>query len=97
MAEAFVKTIKRDYARVAIRPDAASVLHRLDGWFEHYNNIHPHKALGYRSPREFRKERVTTENAVGAVRRPDESSMSADAIRSGPSAAHQRGGAQRQP
>ncbi|WP_426232134.1 integrase core domain-containing protein, partial [Pararhizobium sp. DWP3-4] len=22
-------------------------------WFEHYNTLHPHKALGYRSPREF--------------------------------------------
>jgi len=75
MAEAFVKTIKRDYARGAIRPDAASVLHQLDDWFEHYNNIHPHKALGYRSPREFREQLVkeTTDNAVGAVRRPDES------------------------
>jgi hypothetical protein len=45
MAEAFVKTIKRDYARVSRRPDAASVLRQLDCWFEHYNNTHPHKAL----------------------------------------------------
>ena len=36
MAEAFVKTLKRDYARVSPRPDAASVLRQLDGWFEHY-------------------------------------------------------------
>jgi putative transposase len=80
MAEAFVKTIKRDYARVAVRSDAASVLRQLVSWFEHYNNIHPHKALGYRSPREFRKQLVeTTENAVGARRRPDESTMSSDA------------------
>jgi putative transposase len=86
MAEAFVKTIKRDYARVAVRSDAASVLRQLDFWFEHYNNIHPHKALGYRSPREFREQLVkqTTENAVGAVRRPDESTMSSDAIGSRP-------------
>src|ERR1700746_1151636 len=37
-----------------------------------YNAMHPHKALGYCSPREFRKQFVdeTTENAVGAVRRP---------------------------
>jgi putative transposase len=54
MAEAFVKTIKRDYARVSERPDAASVLGQLDSWFEHYNSVHPHKALGYRAPREFR-------------------------------------------
>ncbi len=41
MAEAFVKTLKRDYARVNPRPDAASVLRQLDGWFEHYNAVHP--------------------------------------------------------
>lgn len=90
MAEAFVKTIKRDYARVAARPDAASVLHQLDAWFDHYNSVHPHKALGYRSPREFRKQWIekTTENAVGARRRPDESTTSTDAIGSSPSAVH---------
>jgi putative transposase len=90
MAEAFVKTIKRDYARVAARPDAASVLRQLDAWFDHYNTVHPHKALGYRSPREFRKQWVdkTTENAVGARRRPNDSSMSAEVIGSSPSAAH---------
>ena len=89
MAEAFVKTFKRDYARVSPRPDAASVLRRLDGWFEHYNTVHPHKALGYRSPREFRKQlEDTTEITVGAVRRPHECSMSADAVGSRPSAAH---------
>ena len=56
MAEAFVKTFKRDYARVNPRPDAASVLRRLESWFDHYNTVHPHKSLGYRSPREFRAE-----------------------------------------
>jgi hypothetical protein len=46
----------------------------------------PHKALGYRSPREFREEFVDepTENAVGAVRRPHEGSKSADVIGSRP-------------
>jgi transposase InsO family protein len=41
MAEAFVKLIKRDYARVSAKPDAASVLRQLDSWFEHYNTVHP--------------------------------------------------------
>ena len=43
MAEAFVKTFKRDYARVSPRPNAASVLRQLDGWFEHYKpaSLHP--------------------------------------------------------
>jgi len=53
MAEAFVRTIKRDYARVSSCPDARSVMAALPGWFAHYNQLHPHRALGYRSPREF--------------------------------------------
>jgi putative transposase len=83
MAEAFVKTLKRDYARVNPCRDAATVLRQLDGWFEHYNTVHPHKALGHRSPREFRKQMVegATENAVGARRRAHGSStLSAEAM-----------------
>ena len=53
MAEAFVKTFKRDYASVGRRDDPAVVLSQLPKWFEHYNEVHPHKALRYRSPREF--------------------------------------------
>ena len=60
MAEAFVKTFKRDYARVNPRPDAQTVLHQLQSWFEHYNEHHPHKALKYRSPRQFRRANLTT-------------------------------------
>jgi len=62
------------------------VLRQLDSWFEHYNSVHPHKALGYRSPREFRKEIVekTTENAVGAVRRSHDSTMATEAVGSRP-------------
>ncbi len=53
VCEAFVKTLKRDYARVNPRPDAISVLQQLPAWFEDYNNIHPHSGLHMRSPREF--------------------------------------------
>jgi putative transposase len=53
MAEAFVKTMKRDYVRVSPLPDARTVMESLPLWIEHYNSLHPHKALGYRSPREF--------------------------------------------
>src|ERR1700758_1387651 len=53
MAEAFVRTIKRDYVRVNPRPDAQTVMRQLSAWITHYNEVHPHKALGYRSPREF--------------------------------------------
>lgn len=53
MAEAFVKTFKRDYVYVHDRPDARTVLSQLPKWFEDYNEIHPHKALRLKSPREF--------------------------------------------
>jgi len=33
--------------------DAETVLRQLRSWLAHYNQVHPHRALGYRSPREF--------------------------------------------
>ena len=53
IAEAFVKTFKRDYARLSILPDAASVIALLPAWFEDYNEVHPHSGLKFLSPREF--------------------------------------------
>ncbi len=53
MAEAFVRTIKRDYVRVSPCPDAETAMYQRSSWITHYNEVHPHKALGYRSPREF--------------------------------------------
>jgi putative transposase len=53
MAEAFVKTFKRDYVRVGLIPDAATALALVDIWMEDYNTVHPHSRLGYRSPREY--------------------------------------------
>lgn len=53
MAEAFVRTFKRDYVAVNPKPDAETVIRALPDWFDHYNELHPHRALGYRSPREF--------------------------------------------
>ena len=47
MAEAFVRTIKRDYVRISPRPNAEAVLRQLPAWIAHYNEVHPHKALGY--------------------------------------------------
>ena len=47
MAEAFVPTIKRDY--VGVSP---YLMLQLPSWITHYNEVHPHKAPGYRSPRE---------------------------------------------
>jgi putative transposase len=63
MAEAFVRTMKRDYARVSQLPDAAAVIRQLPAWFEHYNTVHPHRALSYRSPREFIASRSNRENS----------------------------------
>jgi putative transposase len=56
MAEAFVKTFKRDYVKVNPRPDAKTVIGQLPIWFEHYNELHPHSALRYLSPRQFRAQ-----------------------------------------
>jgi putative transposase len=58
MAESFVKTIKRDYAKLALRPDARTVMQALGKWFEHYNTKHPHSALKYLSPRMFREKQA---------------------------------------
>ena len=41
------------YVRVNPRPDAQTVIEQLPGWLAHYNEVHPHRALGYRSPREY--------------------------------------------
>lgn len=59
MAEAFVKTFKRDYVYLAELPDAQAVLRALPSWFDDYNDHHPHRGLGMRSPRQFRVEQAT--------------------------------------
>jgi putative transposase len=55
MAESFVKTIKRDYVATMPKPDAPTAIRNLAAAFEHYNESHPHSALRFRSPREFRR------------------------------------------
>ena len=62
MAEAFVRTMKRDYARVSQLSDAAAVIQQLPIWFEHYNTVPPHRALSYRAPREFIASRSNQES-----------------------------------
>tara|TARA_B100000530_G_C15933191_1_gene477853 strand:+ start:4019 stop:4375 length:357 start_codon:yes stop_codon:yes gene_type:complete len=59
MAESFVKTFKRDYARLANRPDSQTVMRELKLWFKHYNEKHPHSALGYLPPRRFREKQTS--------------------------------------
>ena len=53
IAEAFVKTFKRDYVRISPIPYAAAALALIDDWMEDYNTVHLHSRLGYRSPREY--------------------------------------------
>ena len=53
IAEAFVKTFKRDYVRIQPLPDAHTVLAAIEGWFEEYNEVHPHSSLAYQAPREY--------------------------------------------
>ncbi|AYR24479.1 IS3 family transposase [Herbaspirillum rubrisubalbicans] len=55
MAERFVKTMKHDYIAFMDKPDVPTALTHLASAFEQYNEHHPHKALKYRSPREFRR------------------------------------------
>jgi putative transposase len=60
MAEAFVKTFKRDYVGRMDRSDALTVMRQLPAAFQHYNKIHPHSALRMLSPRMFRQSQVLT-------------------------------------
>jgi putative transposase len=42
-----------EWLSVSPCPNAETVMHQLLSWITHYNEVHPPKALGYRSPREF--------------------------------------------
>ncbi|EHM1640585.1 IS3 family transposase [Salmonella enterica subsp. enterica serovar Muenchen] len=59
MAESFVKTMKRDYISIMPKPDGLTAVKNLSEAFEHYNEWHPHSALGYRSPREYLRRRTS--------------------------------------
>ena len=52
ISEAF-KTLRRDYARLMLLPDAEAAMQLLPGWIEDYNTVHPHSGLRFLSPREF--------------------------------------------
>lgn len=58
MSEAFVKTFKRDYVRINPVPDAKTAIGLINGWFEDYNENHPHSGLKMRSPREFIRAQI---------------------------------------
>jgi putative transposase len=67
MAEAFVKTFKRDYVSVNPVPDAQTAIDKLPIWFEHYNSFHPHKALGYRSLKELLADKKRQSSFIGSI------------------------------
>jgi len=56
IAEAFVKTLKRDYVWLSDIKDAKTVMDQLPNWIEDYNEKAPHKALKMCSPRAFIKK-----------------------------------------
>ena len=55
MAEAFVKTFKRDYVQLGNLSSADAVRAQLPGWFRDYNEQAPHQGLGMKAPREYRR------------------------------------------
>ncbi|MGS0288794.1 IS3 family transposase [Escherichia coli] len=59
IAESFVKTIKRDYISIMPKPDGLTAAKNLAEAFEHYNEWHPHSALGYRLPREYLRQQAS--------------------------------------
>jgi len=60
MAEAFVKTFKRDYVYLNDVPDAETVMRCLPIWIEDYNCNHPHSELKMKSHREFRSLKLAS-------------------------------------
>jgi putative transposase len=58
MAEAFVKTFKRDYVYLAKLSDAQSALAQMAAWFEDYNEVAPHSGLRMLSPRAHRRRQA---------------------------------------
>jgi putative transposase len=53
MAEAFVKSFKRDYVVFGDLGSAKAVMAQLPYWFEDYNEKAPHRGLKMLSPRQF--------------------------------------------
>jgi putative transposase len=62
MAESFVNTFKRDYVSQMDRSSADIVLRQMPAAFKHFNEVHPHSSLGYKSPSEFRNESMRRAN-----------------------------------
>jgi putative transposase len=57
MAESFVRTFKRAYVAFGDLRNPTEVIGQLPKWFMDYRLNHPHSALGWKSPSEFRAMR----------------------------------------
>ena len=55
ISEAFVKTLKPDYARCTVLPDAETTPRLIPEWIDDHTESHPHSGLRFLSPREFSK------------------------------------------
>ena len=66
IAESFVNTFKRDYVNLMDRSSAETVLAQLPDAFTHFNEVHPHSALKWKSPRRFRRELARRAQENGA-------------------------------
>lgn len=53
-----MNTLRRDYIESAELWSAASVIAQMPEWFDDYNEVAPHSALGMKSPREYRAEQT---------------------------------------
>jgi putative transposase len=69
MAEAFVKTFKRDYVWFGNLQTQEEVIKQLPTWIEDYNERAPHKGLGMCSPREYLRWRGQEGLSEAAARR----------------------------
>ena len=58
MAEAFVKTIKRDYVYVNDCESARKTIGMIDSWIKDYNEEAPHSSLDMMSPSEYYKNKL---------------------------------------
>ncbi|WP_249507957.1 integrase core domain-containing protein, partial [Escherichia coli] len=59
IGERLSKTINGAYIRAMPKPDGLTAAKNLAEAFEHYNEWHPHSALGYRSPREYLRQQAS--------------------------------------
>jgi putative transposase len=51
-----MNTFKRDYVGGIDHSNGTAVLAQLPDAFRHFDEVHPHSALGYKSPRMFGRE-----------------------------------------